>query len=77
MSMEEDVLKNYHQTQKFYNKIKDWYKMNDINSSMSFPVIAVYINRCIKRFKRNPKQKVIYLSFKYLDEIGYDYGQKR
>lgn len=70
MNIEYDDFADFHQTNKLYEEIKKYYS-NKFDNETPFLIIAVHINECVRRFKRKPKLKVIHLSFKYLDEIGY------
>lgn len=67
----DDDFAEYHQTKKLYNEIKKYYN-NKFDKDTPFIIIAVHINECVRRFKRKPRFKVIHLSLKYLDEIGYE-----
>lgn len=72
---EEDTFKKFHQTQKFYKELRNFYKKR-ITIDTPFVLVAVNINYAINHFDTDHyghkiRQKVIYLSFKYLDEIGY------
>ncbi len=73
-----DDFEKYHQTKKFYEEIKTYYRDIGVDATTPFPIVAVYINYCIRKFNTRhygykPKQKVIYLSMKYLDEIEYPF----
>lgn len=81
MSMfeEEDDFVKYHQTNKFYTEIRNYYIDMCVDVDTPFPVIASHINYCIRKFntKRHgykPRHKVIFLSLMYLDEINYPKG---
>ena len=79
--MEHDDFTQYHQTYKLYNAIKEYYsspvsigdERPKITNETPFTIVAVYVNLCVKKFYRKPKYKVIQLSLRYLDEIGYKY----
>jgi hypothetical protein len=79
--MEQDILKDYRNTNKLYAEIKKYMLWKKVTKQTPFPVVAVYINSCVKKYKNKedppnfmyPKNKVIRLCFYYLDSIGYEY----
>lgn len=71
----EDDFKDYHQTEKLYQEMRDYYD-GEITPATPFPIVAVKINDAVRHFAKKrqgkkPMQKIVYLSLKYLDEIGY------
>jgi len=75
----EDPLAEFDNTRILYRQVKDYLAYNykgdpRLTKSTPFPIVAVWINKCIKRFKyrKKPPEKVLYLCFKFLDEIGYE-----
>lgn len=67
------------QTNRLYGEIKKYYE-GKITGHTPFPVVAVYINSCIKKFSKKPPYKVmpykvISLSINYLQEIRYDFDK--
>jgi hypothetical protein len=79
--MEEDPLDEFDDTNRLYQQVKKYLAVNyqgkpRITKDTPFPIVAVWINKCIKRFsytyRQKPPEKVLYLCFKFLDEIGYE-----
>ncbi len=78
---EEDVLKSYRTTYKTYNEIKKYFAARNITKDTPFPIVAVWINSCIKQFKKwenddkyifYPKEKILNLCLYYLNSINYE-----
>lgn len=68
---EYDGLAKYNNTRKLYNTISKYLDKNNIGADTRRPIVVVYINYCVYRFRKKPREKVIYLCMKYLQNIGY------
>lgn len=71
----DDDFKDYHQTEKLYQEMREYYE-GEITIDTPFPIVAVIINEAVRHFAKKrqgkkPMQKIVYLSLKYLNEIGY------
>jgi len=66
-------LRQYNNTQVLYKAIKEYMGKYDIQENTPKPIVAVYVNKCIKHFhnKNKPKVKVLYLCIQYLESIDY------
>ena len=73
--MEEDVLEKYRATTKLYANMKKYLDTKNITKDTPFPIVAVRINICIRRYtaKEKPPIKILHLCFHYLDSIGYKF----
>lgn len=71
--MKDVAFETFKQTNKLYDEIKRYYGKK-FDASTPFPVVTIHINLCVKRFKRKPRYKVLFLTMRYLDEIGYPKG---
>jgi hypothetical protein len=74
----EDPLAEFDDTRILYEKVSAYLSTNykgdpRITKDTPFPIVAVWINKCMRRFrwKKKPRKKVLYLCFKFLDSIGY------
>jgi hypothetical protein len=71
MRLMDDIdFEKYKQTRKLYATIKEYYK-GKITPDTPFSVVTLHINKCVKRYSRKPRYKILYLTMRYLDEIGY------
>jgi hypothetical protein len=68
-----DPLKQYDNTRKLYLDVVDYMNTCDIKPTTPTPIVAVYINICLKEFKGKPKSKVLHMCFKYLEKMGYNW----
>lgn len=78
---ENDELKLYRNTYYLYKDIKKYLSREfqgkpRITKDTPFPIVTVWVNKCIKSFKNKnkPKEKVLQLCFYYLDSIGYKFN---
>jgi hypothetical protein len=73
--MEEDILDKYRATTKLYANMKKYLDTKNITKDTPFPIVAVKINLCLRRYKakEKPSVKVLHLIFYYLDSIGYKF----
>jgi hypothetical protein len=72
--MEEyDPLKKYRNTSKLYREVKIYLLKRNVSRATPITNVAISINKCVKHFahEKKPRLKVLYLCFKYLDEIEY------
>jgi|PlaIllAssembly_1097288.scaffolds.fasta_scaffold71774_2 hypothetical protein len=79
-----DPLAEFNDTSRTYIQIKEYLsKPNDegfprVSKDTPWPIVTVWINKCIARFTNKkryskPREKIISLCIRYLDEIGYDF----
>lgn len=74
----EDPLAEFNDTSELYKQVKAYLACNfqgkpRITKDTPFPIVAVWINKCIRRFKwkKKPPEKIIYLCFQFLKSIDY------
>lgn len=82
---ENNPLAEFNDTSTLYKEIKAYLSGNyqgkpRITKDTPYPTVAMWINRCVRRFLWKNKssktiiyleEKIIYLSFKFLEEIDY------
>jgi hypothetical protein len=73
-----DPLAEFDDTERLYQQVADYLAFNyqrkpRITKDTPFPIVAVWINKCVKRFywKKKPPEKVLFLCFRFLDSIDY------
>jgi len=78
MSDDEDPLAEFNDISELYKQVRSYLAYNyqgkpRITKDTPFPIVAVWINKCIRRFgyRKKPKEKVLFLSFHFLDSINY------